>query len=140
MPHNKEGESEKAGDVLAVARANGVRSADGNKLCNHAIACWIFITWWEEKNMHGNEQHLSTIVHPKKLRMSHLLALGAAAALLPTWTASGASDTIFETNVTNDLNISSGEPEIAVDPTDPKRLSIVTAGDFQKKAKDKDKK
>ncbi|HTV96178.1 MAG TPA: sialidase family protein [Steroidobacteraceae bacterium] len=32
---------------------------------------------------------------------------------------------IFETDVTNDLNLSSGEPEIAVDPTDPRNLAIV---------------
>ena len=32
---------------------------------------------------------------------------------------------IFETNVTNDLDISSGEPEIAIDPANPRELAIV---------------
>jgi len=72
-----------------------------------------------------NKQGVSVKAHPKKLRMRHILALGAAVAFLPIWAASGASDKIFETNVTNDLTISSGEPEIAVDPTDPKRLAII---------------
>lgn len=60
-------------------------------------------------------------------KLHHILALGAATALLPVWAvaASGAEEKIFETNVTNNLNISSGEPEIAVDPTNPKRLAII---------------
>jgi hypothetical protein len=66
--------------------------------------------------------------HFNKLRTRHVLALGTAMALLPIWAASGAEEKIFETNVTNDLNVSSGEPEIAVDPTDPKRLAIIEFG------------
>jgi hypothetical protein len=75
--------------------------------------------------MHRNKQGISLKAHPKNPRMRHILALGAAAAFLPIWTANGASDKIFETDVTNDLSISSGEPEVAVDPTDPKRLAII---------------
>jgi hypothetical protein len=36
-----------------------------------------------------------------------------------------APDKIFETNVTKDLNISSGEPQIAVDPTDAHNVAII---------------
>ena len=32
---------------------------------------------------------------------------------------------IFEINVTNNLNIASGEPEIAIDPRDPRNLAII---------------
>ncbi len=34
-------------------------------------------------------------------------------------------DGIFETNVTNDLDIASGEPEIAIDPRNPRHLAII---------------
>ncbi len=37
----------------------------------------------------------------------------------------GARPKIFETDVTHDLALASGEPEIAVDPTDPRNLAIV---------------
>jgi hypothetical protein len=50
-------------------------------------------------------------------------ALGLMAAA--TAAAPSKQDQIFETNVTHDLNIASGEPEIAVDPTNPKRLVVV---------------
>jgi hypothetical protein len=60
----------------------------------------------------------------RKLRSRYILALGTVAVLLPIW-AIAAEQKIFETNVTNDLNLSSGEPEIAVDPTHPKRLAII---------------
>jgi hypothetical protein len=36
-----------------------------------------------------------------------------------------APEKIFETNITNDLSIFSGEPEIAVDPTTPRNLAII---------------
>lgn len=36
-----------------------------------------------------------------------------------------APEGIFETDITNDLNISSGEPQIAVDPTNPRNLAII---------------
>jgi hypothetical protein len=37
----------------------------------------------------------------------------------------GAQEKIFETNVTNDLTLSSGEPEIAIDPKNPHHIAIV---------------
>jgi hypothetical protein len=37
---------------------------------------------------------------------------------------SGAQEGIYETNVTNDLNLASGEPEIAIDPKNPRNLVI----------------
>jgi hypothetical protein len=36
-----------------------------------------------------------------------------------------APDKIFETNITKDLNISSGEPQLAVDPTDAHNIAII---------------
>jgi hypothetical protein len=53
-----------------------------------------------------------------------------ALALLPIGAkaASGAPEKIFETNVTNELTITSGEPQIAVDPTNPRNLAIVEFG------------
>jgi hypothetical protein len=58
------------------------------------------------------------------------LLAGTAAVLLPVWAiaASAASEKIFEANITNDLTISSGEPQIAVDPTNPRNLAIVEFG------------
>jgi hypothetical protein len=62
----------------------------------------------------------------KVLKASSVVALGAVSALLSCCaTAQKEQEEIFETNVTNDVNISSGEPEIAVDPTHPKRLAII---------------
>jgi hypothetical protein len=58
-------------------------------------------------------------------KLSCALAIGAT-VLQPCAGASG--DKIFETNVTGDLNISSGEPEIAVDPKNPRNLAIVEFG------------
>jgi hypothetical protein len=58
------------------------------------------------------------------LRTRHILVLGTIAALFPLF-CSAAEHKIFETNVTNDLNLSSGEPEIALDPTHPERLAII---------------
>ena len=63
----------------------------------------------------------------KRHGVRHVLALGMAGALLPI-AASGAAEKIFETNVTNNVNVSSGEPEIAFDPTNPKRLAIIEFG------------
>jgi hypothetical protein len=57
---------------------------------------------------------------------SSLLAFGAAAVLLSSSAAAqNGPEKIFETNVTNDVNISSGEPEIALDPGHPERLAII---------------
>jgi hypothetical protein len=70
-------------------------------------------------------------LHPnsRKQQTRYVLALGTAVALLPGWAiAADAQEKIFETNVTNDLNVSSGEPEIAVDPTNPKHLAIIEFG------------
>jgi hypothetical protein len=55
---------------------------------------------------------------------------GTAVVLLPVWAnaASGASEKPFEINVTNDLTITSGEPQIAVDPTNPRNVAIVEFG------------
>ena len=35
------------------------------------------------------------------------------------------ADRVFETNITNNMNIASGEPEITVDPTNPMNIAIV---------------
>src|SRR5579862_3902315 len=61
---------------------------------------------------------------------AHRVLVGTAAMLLPVWAgaASGASEKIYETNVTNDVSISSGEPQIAVDPTNPRNIAIVEFG------------
>jgi hypothetical protein len=60
-----------------------------------------------------------------KFKSRHGLLLGAAVAL-PFWSAAApAEEKIFETNVTNDLTISSGEPEIGVDPKNPRHLAII---------------
>jgi hypothetical protein len=60
-------------------------------------------------------------------KLPRALALGAALALISnsSVTAPKAQEKIFETNVTSDLNLSSGEPEIAVDPTNPRHLAII---------------
>ena len=51
-------------------------------------------------------------------------------ALLPAWAiaASRAPEKVFETNVTNDLTVSSGEPQIGVDPTNPRNVTVVEFG------------
>jgi hypothetical protein len=55
--------------------------------------------------------------------------LGTAIAFLPIWSAAArAEERIFETNVTNDLTISSGEPQIAVDPKNPRNLAVIEFG------------
>src|SRR5579862_2051803 len=56
--------------------------------------------------------------------------LAAATGLLPACVgaATSASEKIYETNVTNDLTITSGEPQIAVDPTNPRHLAVVEFG------------
>jgi hypothetical protein len=57
------------------------------------------------------------------------VALGTAVALLPIWAGrADAQEKIFETNVTNDLTISSGEPEIAVEAKNPRNMAIVEFG------------
>jgi hypothetical protein len=66
-------------------------------------------------------------LHRNIKSLAHALAIGAASALLPIW-AIAAEEKIFETNVTNDLNQSSGEPEIAVDPKNPRHLAIIEFG------------
>jgi hypothetical protein len=66
-------------------------------------------------------------------KLPQVLALSAATALLYGCTgmsngpasAPRGRDAIVETNITSDLNISSGEPEIAVDPTRPNRLAVI---------------
>ncbi len=68
----------------------------------------------------------------KKLR--HALMLGGAAALLCTITSNTPAiaqrdhEKIFETSITNDLNVSSGEPEIAIDPRNPSHLAVIEFG------------
>ena len=49
------------------------------------------------------------------------VALSATRATAPV----AAMDRIFEINITNDLDVSSGEPQIAIDPTDPRNLAII---------------
>jgi hypothetical protein len=67
----------------------------------------------------------------QKPRKPSLFAAASALLLVSACTtgtqkaASGAQDRIFETNLTNDLNLSSGEPEIAVDPTDPRNIAVI---------------
>jgi hypothetical protein len=53
-----------------------------------------------------------------------------AACLSQTQITATASEPekIFETNITRDLAISSGEPQIAVDPTNPHNLAIIEFG------------
>lgn len=51
--------------------------------------------------------------------------LASYATQSPAADRAGSQDKIFETNVTNDLDIASGEPEIAVDPTNPRHLAIL---------------
>ena len=54
------------------------------------------------------------------------LLIGIASPLLATTALAGSrANGIFETNVTNDRYISSGEPEIAVDPKNPRHLAII---------------
>lgn len=48
-----------------------------------------------------------------------------SACAMPLEHPSVAFEPIFETNITNDINLSSGEPEIAVDPTNPNNLAII---------------
>ena len=54
-----------------------------------------------------------------------LLSAVTGAALLLGSCAALAGGQVFETNVTHDLNLSSGEPEIAVDPRNPRHLAII---------------
>lgn len=66
-------------------------------------------------------------------RTARLLAsfsITATAALAPTFACAqnAAAPQVHEVNVTNDLAISSGEPEIAVDPTNYRNLAIVEFG------------
>src|ERR1700758_3457682 len=61
-------------------------------------------------------------------RLRYALALGAAALLSNCAMSPTAPEKIFETNVTNDLNVSSGEPEIAVDPKNPSHLAVIEFG------------
>ena len=50
----------------------------------------------------------------------------ATGAVLLAWScASFAGGRVFETNVTHDLNLSSGEPEIAIDPRNPRHLAVI---------------
>lgn len=67
----------------------------------------------------------------KLRRRCAAITLAAAAGLAMSQSAIAQQDAqkiddrIFETNVTRDLNMSSGEPEIAIDPTDPNHLVIM---------------
>jgi hypothetical protein len=54
--------------------------------------------------------------------------LCAATAMLCTAASAQNADKIFETNVTNDLNVASGEPEIAIDPRNPRHLAVSEFG------------
>ena len=64
------------------------------------------------------------------LRRGRCVLAGTAAVLLPVWASAAGSqqEKILETNITNDINVSSGEPQIALDPTNPRNLAIVEFG------------
>src|SRR5579862_2068881 len=66
----------------------------------------------------------------RSLRGGRRILAGTAAVLLPVWAVAVGSppDKIFETNITNDMSVSSGEPQIALDPTNPRNLAIVEFG------------
>jgi hypothetical protein len=65
------------------------------------------------------------VSHESK-KLSAAVALVAATAFLPGCASTESKhESIFETDVTNDLRISSGEPQIAVDPTNSDNLAIV---------------
>jgi hypothetical protein len=68
--------------------------------------------------------------HHESRKLPHILSLGAAVALLSSCagapsTQNSAGDKIVETNITNNLYLSSGEPEIAVDPRNPRNLAVI---------------
>ena len=68
---------------------------------------------------------------PRRRESEQIILLRATAvALVPVWAiaAGSAREKIFEINVTNDLTITSGEPQIAVNPTSPRNLAIVEFG------------
>ena len=69
-------------------------------------------------------------LHADFKKLSRALALVTVSVLLADCrtTAPTAQEKIFETNVTNDLNVSSGEPEIAVDPKNPSHLAVIEFG------------
>ena len=54
--------------------------------------------------------------------------IGVTAAVLVATAIARVPERIFETNVTNDLNVASGEPEIAIDPTNPRRIAVIEFG------------
>jgi hypothetical protein len=66
-------------------------------------------------------------INEKTLR--HVLALGMALVPLCAWQraalAQGAQESIFQTNVTNNLALASGEPMIGFDPRNPSHLAII---------------
>jgi hypothetical protein len=59
------------------------------------------------------------------LMLAGLLTARVGQMLSGDETLSPAQDKIFETDITKDLTISSGEPQIAVDPTSPSNLAII---------------
>jgi hypothetical protein len=62
-------------------------------------------------------------------KLWYVLTLGTALFLLRAWQhsalAQGAQENIFQTNVTNDLALASGEPMIDFDPRNPSHLAII---------------
>src|SRR5438105_5077991 len=67
-------------------------------------------------------------------RMFRRLAMVGALLFIMAIAASGAPENPFEMNVTNDLTISSGEPQIAADPTKSKNVAIVEFASGSKEA------
>lgn len=70
-------------------------------------------------------------------RMKQTILVGTAlAAVTVTPQIAAAKEQIFETNVTNDLNLASGEPMIGVDPKNPNNLAVIefTLGSKQRPA------
>src|SRR5580658_800348 len=68
--------------------------------------------------------------HHQSSKLRHILSLAAAAALSSSCagapsTQNSEGDKIFETNITSNLYLSSGEPEIAVDPRNPRNLAVI---------------
>jgi hypothetical protein len=53
------------------------------------------------------------------------LLAACASQVLFAATADAPDNSIFETNITKDLNLSSGEPQIAVDPTNPRNIAMI---------------
>ena len=70
---------------------------------------------------------MNVLINEKNLRP--VLALGTALILLCAWQRSALAqaekESIFQTNVTNNLALASGEPMIGFDPRNPSHLAIV---------------